>query len=266
MMRTDLSFRLTSDIAFSMFRRFDTLHARLLLHKQDKIRELEEELSFRDQADDQNKETQKYLKCREDADDQDAPKSGRSRADIMKDIEKVLLEYGTLLDQAYKFEAMERPTDRDHASLTYFFDNEAPVCESDRDFLLHKEDLITIRAGRDHAWLDAAVESVLRLYPCAPTKYLFCDKETRAKSDNPKIHYFTRSRINFFVTMIITFLILVLLVVPIGVLYYLSVYKAGGAGDFLVIGVLLICTLVFSCALSLFTKAKRHELLAASAG
>ena len=261
-----LSYRMTSDISFSMFRRYDTLHARLLLHKQDHLRELEEELYFRDQADNQNEETKLFLKIREEADDQDLPEHGRSRLVIMRDIERLLLEYGTLLDQATKLEAMEKPTDRDHASLTNFFDNEAPVGDSDREFLLHKEDLITIRAGRDRAWLDAAVEALLRLYPCAPIKYIFCDKETREKTINPSIHYFSRSRINFFVTLVITFLILVLLVAPIGVLFYLSISAAGGAGDILIIGVLLICTLVFSCALSLFTKAKRHELLAASAG
>ena len=68
------------------------------------------------------------------------------------------------------------------------------------------------------------------------------------------------------VTLLITLLILVLLVVPIWVLYYLTISQKAGVADTMCIGVLLICTLVFSCVLSLFTKAKRHEILAAAAG
>lgn len=257
---------MNSDISFSMYRRYGVLHARLLLHKQDKLRELEEELQRRDKKDNELEETQIYLKCREEADDQDTPDVGRSRQEIMAEIEKVILEYGTLLGQAQRLEAMEKPTDRDHTSVTNYFNMEAPFVEADRDFLLHKDDLVTTRPGRDHAWLDAAVESALRWYPHGPVKYMFCDEATRLKTDNQKIHYFSRTRINFFVTLIITILILVLLVVPIGVLFYLSLNEASGAGEFVIIGVLMICTLVFSCVLSLFTKAKRHELLAASAG
>ena len=92
--------------------------------------------------------------------------------------------------------------------------------------------------------------------------------------------------------MIICLMILVLLIVPIYVLYYLtatennnnnnnnnfsttvtssgSVIVNGSSGTFgrtnaICIGVLLIGTLAFSAAVSLFTSARRHEILAASA-
>lgn len=80
------------------------------------------------------------------------------------------------------------------------------------------------------------------------------------------MHYFTRSRINVFVTMIITAIILLLLVVPIWLLYHLSVTLNVQRSNIVCIGVLLVSTLIFSAVLSLFTKARRHEILAASAG
>ena len=67
-------------------------------------------------------------------------------------------------------------------------------------------------------------------------------------------------------TLIITSIILALLVVPIWLLYHFSVTFNATRSNVLCMGVLLVATLVFSAVLSLFTKARRHEVLAASAG
>ena len=65
--------------------------------------------------------------------------------------------------------------------------------------------------------------------------------------------------------MIITALILVLLMVPIWLLYKLAV-EGTIAQNPQAMGIILVPTLLFSAVLSAFTKAKRHEILAASAG
>ena len=65
--------------------------------------------------------------------------------------------------------------------------------------------------------------------------------------------------------MIITTIVLALLMVPIWLLYRFSV-KGIIATSSDTIGVVLVFTLVFSAALSAFTKARRHEIVAASAG
>jgi hypothetical protein len=72
------------------------------------------------------------------------------------------------------------------------------------------------------------------------------------------------------VVLIIMLMILVLLVLPIYVLYELSdegstEKKPGSRRDFECIGVLLVFTLAFSACIRLFTRARRHEVLAASA-
>ena len=63
----------------------------------------------------------------------------------------------------------------------------------------------------------------------------------------------------------ITVVILVLLMIPIFLLYKFSVQGIIATSPD-TIGVLLVFTLIFSMSLSAFTKAKRHEIVAASAG
>ena len=165
-----VSYVLDSDDSFMMYRRFGQLHSRLLLQKQDQLREMEQELLALDNKDNQMEDTQIFLRSREEDEMRDPPTRGRSRIELLGEIERVLMEYGRVLTQANQLQGLSRPTDRDHASVSNYFANHKPLMEADRDFLYHKEDLVTIRAGREHAWLDAAVESFLRWYPCRPVK------------------------------------------------------------------------------------------------
>lgn len=81
--------------------------------------------------------------------------------------------------------------------------------------------------------------------------------------------YYTQERINLLASFIITMMIVAMLILPIYLLYTL-VSKTGGDLDrqstASCIGILLVFTLLFSAILSLFTRAKRHEILAAAAG
>lgn len=92
-------------------------------------------------------------------------------------------------------------------------------------------------------------------------------QEAQMKTANERIHYYTRERINTFVTLVITSLILLILVGPIWVLFYITQHEATVKNaSTVIIAVLLVATLTFSSILSAFTKAKRHEILAAAAG
>jgi ABC-type transport system involved in cytochrome bd biosynthesis fused ATPase/permease subunit len=78
------------------------------------------------------------------------------------------------------------------------------------------------------------------------------------------VYYYSQSRIEKLVGLIITLIIFVLLVLPV-----VAMYKLTTVGDrnstFDAVGILVVFTLLFSAAMSLLTKAKRHELFAASA-
>lgn len=67
------------------------------------------------------------------------------------------------------------------------------------------------------------------------------------------------------VSMFIMTMILALLIVPVYLLWHLTKGSDSGRSTAIIIGVLLVFTLVFSGALSLFTRAKRHEILASAA-
>lgn len=128
---------------------------------------------------------------------------------------------------------------------------------------------MTLRRGREHAWLDDLLEHLLRLFPFRIVKYIFCSDDTRRKTEGrPKDAeiYYTRSRIERLVSIIITFTILGLLIAPIYTLYHLTNGVDQGPHTTAVsIGTFLVFTVAFSIVLAFFTSAKRHEILGAAA-
>lgn len=95
-------------------------------------------------------------------------------------------------------------------------------------------------------------------------QYLFCSAETKQKSHGLAVYY-TRERIERVAISIIILAILTLLIIPIYLLYHLVANIGTSRSYAICIGVLLVFTLAFSAVLSLFTKAKRHEILGAAA-
>lgn len=171
-----------------------------------------------------------------------------------------------LLLKAQQLKALDRPSKRDYESVLSFMENDGgQLFEKDMGFIYEKEDLVTLRPGREYAWLDGLLERMLKVFRCKLIRYFFCPKETRDKTDDKDIHYYDRDRIATCVTMIITTIVLALLMIPIWLLYKFSVDGTIATSSD-TIGVVLVFTLVFSAALSAFTKARRHEIIAASAG
>lgn len=41
-----------------------------------------------------------------------------------------------------------------------------PLGEDESEFIYWKEDLVSLRPGRDYAWLDGALERFLRIFRC----------------------------------------------------------------------------------------------------
>lgn len=59
--------------------------------------------------------------------------------------------------------AFKRPSASEYRSVVNYLDNEKPVTDDERSYILHREDLVTLRPGREHAWLDRSIENVLHL-------------------------------------------------------------------------------------------------------
>jgi len=174
-----------------------------------------------------------------------------------------------LMTAAKQLVALNRPAKADYRSVENYFHNHRPQRKLEEQWIYCKEDLVTLRPGREHAWLDAGIEHLLRwMHPfCRPfISYFFSSQETQKKSDSKYEVYFDRPRIERLVAAIITVMLLVLLVVPIYILFHLVDTMGTSRTDALCIGTLLIFTLAFSAVLSLFTRARRHEILGAAAG
>jgi hypothetical protein len=58
-----------------------------------------------------------------------------------------------------------RPSARDYLSVKNYFDEEGPVCNVE-SYIYYKEDIITLRPGRESAWLDGFVEKILQKCSC----------------------------------------------------------------------------------------------------
>jgi hypothetical protein len=97
------------------------------------------------------------------------------------------------------------------------------------------------------------------------TQRIFATKELLQKNgDDKHVIYYSPARVEKLVGIIITFIIFVLLVLPVVAMYKLTtIGERNSTLD--AVGVLVVFTLLFSAAMSLLTKAQRHELFAASA-
>ncbi|KAL8818524.1 MAG: hypothetical protein Q9223_002866 [Gallowayella weberi] len=258
-----------SEDTFGIYRRFGFLYSRVLLSKQDEIRRLEDSLDDMDRRDaTSSNQTRKCLKSQAKDFARTSINGSQTRKELLGIVEGKLYEYGQFLLQAQQMVALNKPADRDHLSVQNFLENGyeengeklRPLMAADSEFIYRKEDLVTLRPGRESAWLDAFVERLLKMIHCKPVQ------ETRLKSNNPHIHYYTKRRVDRLVTLIIGGLMLLLLVVPTYALYRVTTNMEGAsATNATCIGILLVATLMFSAILSLFTKAKRHEILGASA-
>ncbi|KAI8938543.1 hypothetical protein NX059_004429 [Plenodomus lindquistii] len=256
----------SSEPSFSIYRGFDYLHSRVLLDMQDELRCFEDELQKIDKRDD-NPGNQRCLGSRAfDANRAKADgKDYSERSTLLSKIRDKLVSYDEVLVKSREIKAFQRPSGRDYRSLRHWFHNKKPICYArETQFYQRKEDLVTLRRGREWASFDGWIEGCIRKLPVWISKPLFTTAELREKSNDPFVYYYSPSRIEKLVGLILTIVIFMLLVLPV-----VLMYKMTSVGDrkstFDAVGILVVFTMLFCAAMSLLTKAKRHELFAASA-
>jgi hypothetical protein len=304
----------SSEANFGLYRSFSYLHSRILLDLQDEITSLEKELDELDWDD--HDENPDRLRSRID-DVAAAAHEGntRNRRVILREIRTKLMEYGAhtlpacihhyrtnkspdeVLIKAQTLESFQKPSDRNYRSVRRYHHNEKPLMDAEMDSIRSKEDTVSLRSGREWASFDGGVETLLgqidhflqtlfRLKGPPLQKY-FRTPELRAKTENTYISFYSTTRIDKLINILITFVIFVLLVIPVITMYHLTstssmesvavqgansnstivaeAHDKDNRNTFNAVGVLIVFTLLFSAAMSLLTKAARHELFAASA-
>src|SRR5438045_8199699 len=71
-----------------------------------------------------------------------------------------------LLTISQSLAAMNKPPKHDYASVKNYFLDEVPLDAEDEYYIYHKEDIVTLKPGRENAWLDGIVERVLQKLNC----------------------------------------------------------------------------------------------------
>lgn len=66
-----------------------------------------------------------------------------------------------MLLKAKEMANMQAPSARDWRSVKSWIGNHAPLVEREQSFILKKEDLVTLRSGRECAGFDGVIERML---------------------------------------------------------------------------------------------------------
>jgi hypothetical protein len=69
--------------------------------------------------------------------------------------------------------AFSKPSEADQQNVSRYIDNRNCLIDGEAAWILHRDDLIALRAGREQAWLDGMVESILRWYYCPLVTTIF---------------------------------------------------------------------------------------------
>ncbi|CAN9324095.1 unnamed protein product [Alternaria alternata] len=234
----------SSESSWSIYRGFSYLHARVILDLQDELRCLEEDL---EEIDLEN-EGENRLRSRKD-DLKYAKEKGvvSPRACILDNIRSKLISYDEVLLKARELNAFQRPSKRDYRSFRTWFWNKKPLSyELEEQFIKRKEDLVSLRHGREWSGFMASSSRASRECIVASSR-IFAAKELREKTNDEHVHYYSQSRIEKLVGLFITLIIFILLVLPV-----VAMYKLTSVGDrnstFDAVGLLVVFTLLFSAA------------------
>ncbi|KAF1934752.1 hypothetical protein EJ02DRAFT_167266 [Clathrospora elynae] len=288
----------SSEPNFSLYRSFSYLHSRVLLDLQDEITTLEKELDEID-WDDFGDEPDRLRSREIDIDAAGGEENTRNRRVVLREIKDRLMDYDKVLIKARTLESFQKPSDRNYRSVRRYCHNTKPLMDAEMDSIRSKEDIVSLHSGREWLTFDAGVEAMIgqmdhllqKVFKTKtpPLLKYFRTPEAQAKTSDEFIALYSSSRIDKVVNILITLVIFCLLVIPIILMYELTSTVSHGDFDstgtgtgsssglsiaaidtsnrdtFKAVGVLMVFTLLFSAAMSLLTKAARHELFAASA-
>jgi hypothetical protein len=72
--------------------------------------------------------------------------------------------------------SFNKPSESEYQSVGRYLDNRQALGEKEATWIQHKEDIITLRTGRDGGWLDDMVEGFLKLCHCSLIDWVFRSK------------------------------------------------------------------------------------------
>ncbi|MCJ1267159.1 hypothetical protein MMC22_007044 [Lobaria immixta] len=246
-----------SDSNFLMCRRFGFLHSRVLLYRQDELTDLENKLIDMDGLD--KDELPLALRSRKIDDERNDIEEQYTRKTLINTIDQKLKEYDDIVRRVRSFVSMKRPSKRNFKSFYDWILGIKPLSREETDFVKHGEDFVALADAEEGGWFDGVVEDCLSCLPGGLAKKLLTSPEQLKKSDDAYVHLYSKYRVDVIVRLTLTIITVLLLMAPTAALYLVHGHAK------LKIVLIVIFTLLFSLALGVFTKAKRHEMFAATA-
>ncbi|KAG9231492.1 hypothetical protein BJ875DRAFT_506648 [Amylocarpus encephaloides] len=234
---------LSLDPNFTIFRRFDTLHLRVLLEQQDRLCELQQQLEDCDDAE----TVQLNLSSRRQDDN-------RTRRNVLQQVAAELKDYDKGVLRFHRMISLPRARKRHRRSVHNWVDGNKPVVRSEsaspmaapiaKDYIaLHAED--SDRAGFER-FLDRVVQSCPRL-------------ASYAKTSDRNVFILRRNLYGRVIKC------LVALSIPIGIIFpmlLLSWFEKSGSRS----AISAIFVLMASFAICFMTKVTKYNLLLAVVG
>lgn len=182
---------------------------------------------------------------------------------------------------------MEKPSNRNFTSFRNWINNTEPLSRKETEFVKHCDDFVALDPGEEGGWIDGILEDCLSCLPrhlaqvnihssCSTkavkiffspvrltslhvVQKLLTSDEQLKKSDGAYLHLYSKTRINFLVRLTLTVISVLLLMAPTALLFLVR-----GHGKLKIV-LVMIFTLIFGVTLGVFTKAKHHEMFAATA-
>ena len=170
---------MNSDPNFLICRKFGRLHVQVLLHLQDEIAVLEEELEDLDEADYKDDERRLMSRRRDD-------ELSGERRELLQKINIKLVEYGNspiigshvftysilddLLFRLQKLDAVKRPTERNQTSVFNIISKTGVQTIDESGWIRRGPDLAAIAHDAEYGWLNGLVETALKKFSKSLTR------------------------------------------------------------------------------------------------
>lgn len=173
-----------------------------------------------------------------------------------------MLKYITdnVINRIRTYVSLKTPSSRDTESFVKWTRDHKPLTKEECTFLEHKDDFVALADGQENGWLDGVVEDTMNW--CLPSnlmKLIFTSSDQAKRTDDDHMHLYSKHRIDIVVRLVLVLTTVGLLVGPSAVLFLVPGQSS------LKICLILVFTLLFAAAMSVCTKARRHEMLAATA-
>ncbi|KAI0379232.1 hypothetical protein F5Y04DRAFT_260028 [Hypomontagnella monticulosa] len=234
----------SSHPSFHVFRRFSMLRARMLLHKQDGISQLESTL---ERIDLEEPKAIFLGSRRKDAND--------ARRDILAKIDEAMADYDDLLSRTHQAFTYKSARTRDLSNIRDWLGNTGSISREEAAYIWHT-DLVSLSNSASDGildWIEGPIEDIIIWLSS------IAGKDFRGgTSRDSDLHIFPDRLVKTTARVILAFLAATFLLIPITITTFFEALH-------LRLGVVLIGTTAFVIALSLTAKAKMGELFIAGA-